>query len=173
MPYDVKDLVKLFGDYRLPLNSSRHSLGIGAGFQWQTGNPWTPSNTNISAVVGPGADGIQDNPLGTRATDPGFIAGLDQLDPVVTEFFEPRGSQREPDQWELDLQLNYKFNLSKRAIFEARFTVDNVTDEQEVLDVFTTFNPAPGANNDRVGFPVGYNQLQLPRTYAFNMAVTW
>jgi len=172
MPYDIKDQVKLFARYDLPLNSTRHSLGIGSSLVWQTGSPWAPNNTNIVAVVGPGADGIQDTPLGTRATDPGFIDGADQTD-TLTEFFEPRGSHREPDNWALDLQLNYKFAFSKRVNFEARMSVFNVTDEQAVLDVFDTFDPAPGADNTTVGYPINYNQLQTPRSYAFNFAVTW
>jgi outer membrane receptor protein involved in Fe transport len=173
LPYDVKDLVKVFADFRVPMRSARHSLGIGTAIQWQTGNPWGANNTNINAVVGPGVDGVQDNPLGTRATDPTFIAGVDQTDPVTTEFFEPRGSHREPDQWELDMQLNYKFAFSKGVNFEARFTVDNVTDEQEVVGVFTTFDPAPGADNTPVGFPTAYSQIQQPRSFNLNFGITW
>ena len=52
-------------------------------------------------------------------------------------------------------------------------SVFNVTDEQQVLDVQDQFNPAPGADNARVGYPVNYNQLQTPRSYGFNFAVTW
>ncbi|HEX5041428.1 MAG TPA: hypothetical protein VFV75_00890 [Candidatus Polarisedimenticolaceae bacterium] len=172
LPFDIKDQVKLFGRYDLPLRSTRHSLGIGSSLVWQTGSPWAPNSTSIVAVVGPGADGVQDNPLGTRASDPTFIGAVDQTD-TVTEFFEPRGSHREPDNWALDLQLNYKFAFSKRVNFEARMSVFNVTDEQEVRDVFTTFDPTPGADNTSVGFPINYNQLQTPRSYAFNFAMTW
>ncbi len=172
LDFDIKDQVKLFGRYDIPIKSARHSLGVGSSLVWQTGSPWAADNTQIVAVVGPGADGVQTNPLGTRVSDPLFVADADQTD-TLTEFFEPRGSQRQPDNWALDLQLNYKFMFSKRVNFEARMWVNNVTNEQEVLDVFTTFDPAPGADNATVGFPVSYDDLQTPRTYGFNFAVTW
>jgi hypothetical protein len=74
LPWDQKHLLKLFAEYRLPLNSVRHSLGIGAGYQYASGNPYEKSRT-VNVVVGPGPDGVQDVPLGT----PGTALGADSI----------------------------------------------------------------------------------------------
>jgi outer membrane receptor protein involved in Fe transport len=173
LSWDLKHLLKIFGEYRLPLKSTRHSLGIGGGFQWQSGNPYAASRTNVVAVVGPGADAVQDNPIGTRTVDPGFVAGVDQTDTVI-EFFEPRGTRKEPDNWQLDMQLNYRLAMSKRVNFETRFTVFNVTDENDPLAVSSDVAPNTAfEDNPDFGRPTSLTQLQRPRRYQVSFAVTW
>ena len=174
LPWDVKHLAKLYGEYRLPINSTRHALGIGAGYQYASGNPYQKFRNSVNVVVGPGPNGIQEDPLGTPAVD---AVSDDQLD-QVTQYFEPLGSRREPDWWSLDLQLNYKFSFSKDVVFESRFAVYNVTDEQTPLQVNTNwFDPelkgSDSLANYTFGFPAAYSQFQAPRSYSVQLGVVW
>lgn len=168
LPWDVTHAIKLQGFYQIPLKSARHALSVGSVFNYASGTPFA-ANRSVTVVVGPGADGVQDTPLGTLA-QPG-VTDADQTAANVLEFLEPRGSRRIESAWQLDLSMNYRFHFSKNVAWESRFNVYNVTDQYSVLAVNTQFQP--GGANTTFGFPTTYGQLQNPRTYELVFAVTW
>ncbi len=166
LSFDVEQEVKLGGSYRLPIDSPRHSLEFGGTYTWSAGNPYA-GNTRVNVVVGPGADGTQDFPLGTDAAT---AAGADQI-ATMTQYFQPRGEFQEPDIWTVDMQTKYLFNFSKDVFFEVRMEVRNLTDEQNPLSVTTNYTTAgPSAS---FGYPTSYSQFQNARNYRFNAAVIW
>jgi hypothetical protein len=187
LSFDVKHAVKVQGNYDVPLKSARHAVNLGAIFDFRSGNPFTKSRT-INLVVGPGADGVQDVPLGTNALIPG--ASLDQA-ANVTQLFDPRGSSgTEPNNWTLDLLAAYKLKFTKNFNFEFRFEVFNVTNEQKATTVSTNWwtqdelangsittpaaLPARLRTNHTLGYPTAYaSQFQTPRAYRVNAAITW
>lgn len=173
--YDVKHAVKFQASYDVPLKSARHGLQFGSIFDYRSGNPFNRQQANYFVVVGPGADGIQDNPLGTTAA--AAVPG-DQTD-FLTAFFEPRGSGgREPNVWTVDASMKYRFRFSKNTNFETSFECFNVTNEQKPLAVSTTWFEAPASTGQRrtnytFGYPTSYTQFQTPRAYRINFAITW
>lgn len=168
LAFDVDAAAKLFGSYRIPLKSNRHILELGGSFDWSAGNRYAANNL-VNVVVGPGPDGAQDVPLGTSAGD--VPAGIDDQTAQVTEFFEPRGSRQEPDLKYFDFLARYQFKLARDVIFESRFRVDNLTDEQRPFEVNAQF--VEGGTNESFGRPVGYGQLQNPRSYELNFGLIW
>lgn len=166
LSFDVDMAYKLFGSYRIPLKG-RHGLEVGATLDWAAGNRYAGTQT-ATVVVGPGADGVQDVPLGTLASAPG--ASTDQS-ATVTQYFQPRGMFQEPDIWHMDLLTRYRFKLSDKTMFEGRMEVINLTDEQNPFEV--NDNWTAGGANSGFGYPTGYPQFQRARTYRFNFAMLW
>lgn len=177
LSFDFKHALKFQAFYEVPVKSARHGVTLGGIFDFRSGNPFARNRT-ISTVVGPGPDGVQDNPLGTQT---GAVASDDQFANVLT-YFEPRGSGgREPNVWTLDLSTKYRFSFSKNTSFEATFEVFNVTDEQKPLTVSTNWfeNPTSSTQlrtNYLYGFPTAYSTgstFQTPRAYRLNFAILW
>jgi outer membrane receptor protein involved in Fe transport len=171
LPWDTKHSFKTQAFYAVPLRGDRHGLSIGGVFEYTSGTPYARSNTASSVVVGPGADGIQDQPLGS----PGASAPNDQTDTVL-EFFEPRGSHRTPAFATVDLSLNYSYRLVKDLVFQARFEVFNATNQQAFDTAFATWDPTIGSdqgNNHLFGHPTAYSQFQTPRTFDVQFALIW
>jgi hypothetical protein len=168
-PWDVRHQLKGFAFYNLPLHSKRHALSIGGGLNYQTGLAYgkeTPAPGPL-VVVGPGPDGVQDVPLGSSSAG----GSDDQFDNVVT-FTEPRGARTAPSYWQLDGSINYHFTFAKKIIFESRFEVFNLTNNQKPTAIDSFINPdlTTGAT---FGYPTSYAQLQTPRFYDLIFAITW
>ncbi|HEX6851568.1 MAG TPA: TonB-dependent receptor [Candidatus Polarisedimenticolaceae bacterium] len=184
LSFDVKHAVKFQASYEIPLKSARHGLSVGSIFDFRAGNPWARNRT-YSQIVGPGYNGTQDLPLGTECLASAPCANALTGDQVATvqHFTDPRGSTgREPNAWNLDLSAKYRFKFSKNTNFEAMFECFNVTNEQNTLVVSSTWFEAPGSaaqrrTNYTLGFPTAYGtagtNLQTPRAYRLNFALTW
>ena len=90
LPWSIDNSGNIFGAYRIPIPSKRHSLEVGGVFTYRDGNRYEKSETR-PIVVGPGPDGVQDNPLGTS----GDGVTNDQTD-QITQYVEERGTRQEP-----------------------------------------------------------------------------
>jgi outer membrane receptor protein involved in Fe transport len=165
LAWSINNSANIQGSYRIPLPSRRHTLTVGGRWNFRDGNRYSQTDS-LSTVVGPGADGVQDNPIGT--TDP--ANSLDQ-EASITTYYEERGVRREPNVWRLDTSVRWLFNFNRKVNFEGRFEVFNITNEQRPTSVNTGFTL--GGNNERFGFPTSYQQFQTPRNYRFNFAVLW
>lgn len=166
LAFDVDTAFKLFGSYRIPLKSKRHMLEVGGFFDWAAGNRYEGTQ-QVTVVVGPGPDGVQDVPLGS--SDAGIT---DDQTGRVTQWFTPRGAFQEDDWWYLDFQTRYQFVIAKNVTIEARMDIRNITNEQTVLAVNENYN-TDGTPQDNFGYPVTWSQFQRPRNYRFNMAIIW
>jgi hypothetical protein len=166
LAFDVDTAIKLFGSYNIPLPSKRHKLEVGGIFDWAAGNRYSGTQ-QVTVVVGPGFDGVQDVPLGS--SDAG---GSDDQTDQLTQFFNPRGTFQEPDVWFFNFQTRYQFLLSKKVTFEGRMEFRNLFNEQTPIAVNTNYN-ADGTAPHTFGYPTGYGQFQRPRSYRFNVAIIW
>jgi hypothetical protein len=168
-PWDARHLLKGFAFYNLPLHSKRHALSLGGALAYQTGFAYGKQTAAPGQllVVGPGPDGIQDTALGSTP-----VAGSDDQTDNVIVFTEPRGARNAPSYWQLDGSINYHFTFAKKIIFETRFEVFNITNEQKPLVVDTTINTNLTVD-PTFGYPTSYGQLQVPRTYDLIFALTW
>jgi hypothetical protein len=170
LPWDSTHNVKLQGFYSIPIKNPRHAVSVGAIYDYRSGNPYANFFNIPNVVVGPGADGIQDVPLGTIGS------ATDQVDAVNT-FFEKRGTRRAPHNQQLDLALNYSFNFVKDVLFQTRFEVFNITNEQRAIAVDTNTNATGSTTASSggwtFGYPTSYTQLQVPRAYRVQFAITW
>ncbi len=172
LPWDIKHAGKLQAFWSVPIKSERHGLSLGGAYEFQGGTPYAKNNT-VNLVVGPGADGVQDLPLGSS----GAGVTVDQTDAVLT-YFEERGSRREPDLQSLDLSLNYQFRVGKELTFETRLEIFNVTNEQKPDTVSAAWIDNPVSLTDQrtnylFGAPTAYSQFQPPRSWRLQFALTW
>ncbi len=165
--WDSTHNVKLQAFYNVPLRTTRHGLSFGMIYDYRSGFPYA-GNASRSTVVGPGADGVQDNPLGTLGSG---IAN-DQVDNVTT-FFEERGTHRAPHLQNVDLSGVYKFNFAKDVFFETRLEVFNVLNEQHANAVNAGFSGATGTPTTTFGYPTSYSQIQIPRGFRVQFAFLW
>lgn len=160
LSWSINNSFNVQGSYRIPLNSRRHTLTVGARTNFRDGNRYEQSqNTNV--VVGPGPNGVQEDPIGSTTVT------VDDQTAQVTTFFEERGIRREPNVWSLDTQLKWLFNFNRKVNMESRIEVFNITNEQRPAAVNTGFP------SSTFGYPNSYSQFQTPRNYRFNFAILW
>lgn len=119
---------KVSGSYQLAVGES-HTLDFTSYAFYQSGQPW-------NLVV----------PLQEPNTTQG-----------VTHFIEPRGSRRNPDQYQVNFGLGWSFPLSKRVRAQLMSEIVNVTNEQELIGVI-------GRGIDGTPTPTSLN-YQVPRFY--------
>ncbi len=174
LPWDTRHLVKIYASYQIPLPSKRHSLTAGAAATYRSGNPYAKQDSGLRVVVGPGSDGIQDQPLGTPAPTG---SAVDQTDRVLT-FYEPKGSHFAKATESLDLSLVYRFLFNKQVTWETRFAMYNVTNAAAPITVNQQWYPNPtngseGRSDYLFGHPSGYTNIQGPRYYEVHFAVLW
>lgn len=167
LPWDSTHAFKLQAYYSVPLKSNRHGLSFGAIYDYRSGFPFAGSaTTNI--VVGPGPNGIQDVPLGSPTA-----GGSDDQRDNVTTFYEKRGTHRAPFNQQLDLSANWTFAFNPKVNFSTAFEVFNVTNENHATAVNAAYSSSTGLPASTFGFPTSYSQIQLPRSYRLNFALTW
>lgn len=174
LPWDVRHQAKIQGFYQIPLKSERHKLSVGGVINYASGAPYNKNNT-FNVVVGPGADGTQERPIGTEIYS--GTCGTDQCDKIAINY-ESRGARNIPANKQLDLSLNYGFQFTKRVNFEARFDVFNITNEQAVALVNTAWYPVASNGtyqkyNYVFGHPYTNASFQTPRAYRLQFALTW
>lgn len=175
LPWDVTHQAKVQGYYQVPLKSERQRLTVGGVINYASGAPYAKNNT-AQIVVGPDAYGNQTCAIGTEIWG-SEDCGSDQTDKVGV-YYEKRGAHRTPSTKSLDLSVNYGYQFTKRVNFEARFDVFNVTNEQELIGVNTTWYPevttaSQSKTNYLFGFPTTNAQIQGARGYRFQVALTW
>ena len=182
LAWDVRNQAKIQGFYMVPLKSERHKLSVGGVINYASGVPYAKNNT-FQVIVGPGADGNQDYTLGTvlygstYACDVQHNPHPDQCDKVGI-YYEGRGAHTTPATKQVDLSVNYGYQMTKRVNFEARFDVFNVTNEQEVTGVSSTWYPVALSGsmsraNYLFGYPTANSNFQGTRGYRFQLALTW
>lgn len=146
LPWDVKDAVKVYGYYALPLRSERHSFTIGATFNYASGPVYAKNRT---ATDVPGYEGER-----------------------IPVFYEPRGCRRVPGTWSPDLSFNYGFKFNKRVQFEFRSDIFNFLDIQKPINLYSDWQP--DTSNARFGHATAYGtDFQTPRTFRFQFALNW
>jgi len=162
LSWSINNAANLQGSYRIPLQSRRHTLTVGARGEYRDGNRYEASRTRSGVVIGPGADGVQDVVLGTIGA-----GGTDDQTANVVVYSEERGTRSEPSNWQLDLSLRWLFNFNRKVNFETRFELFNVTNEQKP----TAVNANPVSYT--FGYPTSYSQMQTPRNYRVGFAILW
>jgi hypothetical protein len=118
---DRPNVFKLRGMYLLPLGKG-HSLNIGGYFSLMDGTAWT------------------------RTEEVDVLDGQATID----TYLEPRGSNRNPRQKELNLNLEYQFPIFKTLEGAVRVEAVNATNEQALIGTVgleTSGNPTPTSAN--------------------------
>ncbi|MBZ5640558.1 MAG: TonB-dependent receptor [Acidobacteriia bacterium] len=174
LPWDSRQALKLFANYQVPFHSKRHALSVGAVGSYIGGIPYQRQDSQLNVVVGPGADGTQDAPLGT------VVPGNDTLDQtaLVLNYYEPAGSHHAKAFEALDLSLVYRFAFNKQVTWQTRLEMFNVTNAAAPITVNQQWYPNPQngteAGADYVfGHPSSYGNIQGPRRYDVQFAILW
>jgi len=133
--------VNLVNRYGLAPYDRRDQIKVFSIYRW----PWRRANMS----------------LGTSALyESGLPYQMEALEPLGVRFLTPRGSQRLPDVFQLDLSLGGEYQLLRPGLaLEMRVEIFNLTDQRQVLAVDSlTGSPA-------FGEALSVLDLQSPRSY--------
>jgi hypothetical protein len=133
---DLPHIFKVRGSYRLPLGRG-HSLNLGGLFFVQDGAAW-------ESITQPNIPGV-----GT-----------------ITVYQEPAGSQRNPTQKQLNLNMEWDFPIVGRLEGTLRLEVVNATNQQ-------VLNGTPNSLRLRGTLPNSNRQYQMPRFFRVLLGLTF
>lgn len=144
-PWDRTHILKANGFYNVPLKSSKHQFTIGAEANFISGYAYSRLRDTFAQIPVQGG---------------GYTTTADG-----TLYVDERGSYRWPDNYWIDLSLNYKYNLWKTT-FETRLEIFNVTNVQDQ-------NDGIDQDGDTFGNATGVGDYQDPRDYRLSFVLSW
>jgi len=157
---DVTHRIRAWGNYRFDFKRWG-TLSVGALFRFSSGTPWARTAS---------VDVWLDDP-----------AAVKEQDYEMTWFFEPRGANRFPSVWALDLSLRHQFRIVKDLNAWIKLDATNVLNRDHEVSFNTSGSAILGSAGEPVAFQPGPNfgkvtspaNYQTPRTFLLTIGAAW